>query len=117
MKYIHTTETESGEVVWQHWLSADASYSTDADRTYEVDDAVYEELRTTHVACTMLAMRYHNLLTRIEGVGTLPYVVGDTKSNMKPRRFDTEDAASEYIATLPDYQSGRYYLDGPSDDD
>lgn len=30
-------------------------------------------------------------------------------------RFETHDQASAFIETLPDYESGRYYLDGPEE--
>lgn len=31
--------------------------------------------------------------------------------------FDSEDAAVEFIPTLPDYEQGVYHIDGPCDDD
>jgi hypothetical protein len=51
-----------------------------------------------------------------------PYVVVDTK-DVEPGEqcpvlgwFDTEQEASEFIGTLPEYETGRYGLDGPPDD-
>jgi hypothetical protein len=54
----------------------------------------------------------------------LPFVVVDTTPgghDPEPgdripvlKRFATEAEAAEYIATLPDYESGRYGLDGPA---
>jgi hypothetical protein len=29
--------------------------------------------------------------------------------------FDSEDAAAEFIETLPDHENGKYYLDCPSE--
>ncbi len=46
----------------------------------------------------------------------LPFEVGRTADAWPYRRFATEEAASEYIARLPDHLLGTYYLDGPEED-
>jgi hypothetical protein len=58
----------------------------------------------------------------------LPYVVTDSTLNEQDGpledgqrekvlgRFATEDAAAEFIGTLPGHLDGRYNLDGPPDD-
>ena len=44
----------------------------------------------------------------------LQYTVGLTDGSGTRKRFRTEEEASAYIETLPDYKDGRYYLDGPN---
>jgi hypothetical protein len=51
-----------------------------------------------------------------------PFSVGDTlwvqpgQQARRFARFTTEAAAADFIASLPDADTGRYYLDGPADD-
>ena len=54
----------------------------------------------------------------IEGKTDLtPYSVGEAnKSGSVLGRFKTEDEAAAFIDTLPNHDTGRYYLDGPPDD-
>lgn len=53
----------------------------------------------------------------------LPFVVTDSEGCAPGETvktlgaFATEDAAAEYIETLPDFETGRYGLTGPSDDE
>jgi hypothetical protein len=41
------------------------------------------------------------------------WVVGVTETCTRLAIASSHDQASEYIATLPDYEDGRYYIDGP----
>lgn len=55
-----------------------------------------------------------------EDAGPLPWVVTDGKVEAGEQtpilgRFATQELASKFIETLPDYLEGRYGLDGPSE--
>ncbi len=53
-----------------------------------------------------------------ETVAELPYSVGLANvSGSLINRFATEQEASAFIDTLINHRDGRYYLDGPADDD
>jgi hypothetical protein len=43
----------------------------------------------------------------------LPFAVGLTATRKRLGRFSSHDDAAAFIGTLPDYEDGRYYLDGP----
>lgn len=46
-----------------------------------------------------------------------PWVLVDSKTGeCVSINFDTEDEALQYVALLPGYEDGRYYLDGPEAD-
>lgn len=45
------------------------------------------------------------------------WTVGVTATCERLRAFDSHDDAAAYIETLPDHESGIYYLDGPIDGD
>lgn len=55
-----------------------------------------------------------------EARGPLPWVVFDSQVEVGQTpelgRFATEELAAKFIETLPDYEDGRYSLDGPPDD-
>lgn len=46
-----------------------------------------------------------------------PWTVGITDTCEVLGRFTSEGTAEEFIATLPEYLTGRYFLDGPMEED
>lgn len=78
-----------------------------------VDLNVKQAQELTHALSEWIVVR--NLSTSLFGT---PYAVVDTK--VQPgqkvkvlKRFQTEEAASQYIETLPQYLIGRYSIEGP----
>lgn len=65
--------------------------------------------RSTTTLCSRCALHKTFVVDDEKGVpvgGIIPIIAS----------FDTEAEASEYIGTLPDYQSGRYGITGPNED-
>jgi hypothetical protein len=76
-----------------------------------VDLNVKQAQELTHALSEWIVVR--NLSTSLFGT---PYAVVDTKPGQKAKvlkRFQTEEAASQYIETLPQYLIGRYSIEGP----